>query len=149
MIYRHGAVEGDVLDGSVVAARNAAHARIAIGVRHVARHAAVLYLTVRFVQSADAAQVGVFRGMIMVAFHVGTHPAVLYRAIVVTSDAAHHSCIAHLYLSVQVEVRHLANPTNRLEEPLVVVRGVFYFDADGVAVAVERANIARATHRFP
>ena len=149
VIHRHGAVKSDVTDGSFVAAGYAAHAGITIGVLYITYHAAVFYIATRFIQADDAAQVRIFRRMIMVAFDVAGHPAVFYRAVVVAGDATHHSRIAHLDKAVHVKVRHSATGSNRFKESLVVVASIFNPDADGMAVAIELAFIARAPHRFP
>ena len=102
VVNRHGAKECDVLDSTFVAARYAAYAGITISVLHVARHETILDSTTALVQANNTAQIGIFTTMIMVAFDVAVHKAVLYRAIVVASDAAHHSRTADFDIDLRV-----------------------------------------------
>ena len=72
MVVRTGAIEGDVVDFTVAIPCYSAHG-VVLGVRHVACHAAVQYLTASFqpapfffeVDADDASDVGIVKQVVM------------------------------------------------------------------------------------
>ena len=138
VVHRHSAVEGDVLDGSIVAAGNAAHAGIATSVLYIGRHTAVLNFAATFIQAGNAAQVGIVRAVVA-AFNVAAHPAVLNGAFVLAADTAHLSRITHFDIAVHMKVLHFSIFPYSIKQALIVVAAgaIIYFDFDSVAFAVE------------
>ena len=82
-----------VFDGVVVGL-----AGVGIPTSDVTGHATELDCGTALIPAGNAAQIGIV-ARVMAACHVSTHPAVLYRAVVVARNAAHHSCIAYINYS--------------------------------------------------
>ena len=135
------AVEGAVPDFAIAAVVTHQAAHIGVVVGHVATHAAVFYRAI--VLAGDAAHFGgIGRAWLFpVGADIGAHPAVCYLAIVLAGDAAHQPGPAARNVSLHVEVIYSPARTYFCKQALIVLCGIFDFEADGVAITVELSQI--------
>ena len=140
MVACAGAIERAVVDVAVIIAYDSAH--VGIVVQHVARHAAIFDSTL--VLATDAAHLGCIAGPAPIGDDVGTHPTVGNEAVVLAGNAAHHARTGTLDAAAYMQVLHIARLCDFGKQALIVIRGSYNGELDGVAVAKENARVRLA-----
>ena len=140
MVACAGAVERAVVDVAVIIAYDSAH--VGIVVQHVARHAAIFDSTQ--VLATDAAHLGRIAGPAPIGYDVRAHPTVGNEAVVLAGDAAHQARSGTLDVAAYMQVLYTAQGRNFRKQALIVIRGSYDVELDGVAVAKESSRVRLA-----